>query len=213
MDTVFFETDTIRLSMRSPETGRALMANVYTLQGVENADGTLRQMSIGQLVMAVCLKRATKLEADVVQQMTEMAANTDQLNAFSTLETKLLAYQTENDKITDPANKKKGGTWAQLGYKESELPSGESLNNAWSTWLNAACKTNYGFNSGSVLTDDEISQVCTTLEESMDSLNTVSQEKLIEIQSLTSKRDDTYTLISNMLKSVYTVLTGNANNL
>ena len=47
----------------------------------------------------------------------------------------------------------------------------------------------------------------------MDSLNTISQDTLINLQSLTAKRDQTYDLVSNALKSFNTVLVGNANNI
>ena len=55
--------DQIYLSMTSPETGEYLTGNVYTVDGVYEADGvTLRSLSIGGLVMALCLKRAHDLE-------------------------------------------------------------------------------------------------------------------------------------------------------
>ena len=54
--------DQIYLSMTSPETGEYLTANVYTVDGVTNADGSRRLLSIGGLVMALCLKRAHDLE-------------------------------------------------------------------------------------------------------------------------------------------------------
>ena len=55
--------------------------------------------------------------------------------------------------------------------------------------------------------------VISTLEDKMDSLNTISQDTLIDLQSLTAKRDQTYDLVSNALKSFNTVLVGNANNI
>ena len=55
--------DQIYLSMTDPDTGAYLTADVYTVDGVYEADGvTLRRLSVGQLVMALCLKRATDLE-------------------------------------------------------------------------------------------------------------------------------------------------------
>ena len=46
--------DQIYLSMTSPDTGEYLTANVYTVDGVCEADGvTPRCLSIGQLVMAI----------------------------------------------------------------------------------------------------------------------------------------------------------------
>ena len=50
-----FVTEQIDLSMCSTQTGLPMTANVYTLEGVTAADGSPRLMSIGQLVMAICL--------------------------------------------------------------------------------------------------------------------------------------------------------------
>ncbi|MBQ6247814.1 MAG: hypothetical protein IJK04_13170, partial [Kiritimatiellae bacterium] len=60
-----------------------------------------------------------------------------------------------------------------------------------------------------ILLDDFIS----ALEAKMDEKNSFSQQKMIELQSQTSKRDQCYDMISNILKSLNTVLVGNANNL
>ena len=51
------------------------------------------------------------------------------------------------------------------------------------------------------------------LESAMDSKNSFSQQTMIKLQSLTNKRDQAYDLISNALKSINTVLTGNVNNM
>ena len=53
----------------------------------------------------------------------------------------------------------------------------------------------------------------TKMEAKMDSLNTFSQQKMIDLQSQTTKRDQAYDMISNVLKSLNTVLVGNANNM
>ena len=53
----------------------------------------------------------------------------------------------------------------------------------------------------------------TAIEAKMDSKNTFSQQTMIELQSLTAKRDQSYDMISNVLKSLNTVLVGNANNM
>ena len=59
----------------------------------------------------------------------------------------------------------------------------------------------------------EVGDFIKEIEAKMDSLNSVSQTTLIDIQSLTATRDDTYNLVSNVLKSLQTVLIGNVNNL
>jgi len=51
------------------------------------------------------------------------------------------------------------------------------------------------------------------LEAAMDSKNSFSQQTMIELQSQTTKRDQSYDMVSNVLKSLNTVLVGNANNM
>ena len=63
--------------------------------------------------------------------------------------------------------------------------------------------------SASLTYDDFIAAI----ESAMDSCNSFSQQKMIELQSQTSKRDQAYDMISNILKSVNTVLVGTANNM
>ena len=46
----------------------------------------------------------------------------------------------------------------------------------------------------------------------MDEKNSFSQQSMIELQSLTNKRDQSYDMVSNILKSLNTVMTGNVNN-
>jgi hypothetical protein len=39
---------------------RTAKANIYTVSGVTNSDGTLRQLSMAELVMVICLSRAAE---------------------------------------------------------------------------------------------------------------------------------------------------------
>ena len=50
------------------------------------------------------------------------------------------------------------------------------------------------------------------IESKMDEKNSFSQQTMIELQSLTSKRDQSYDMVSNVLKSLNTVLVGIVNN-
>jgi hypothetical protein len=52
----------------------------------------------------------------------------------------------------------------------------------------------------------------TQIEAKMDEKNSFSQQKMIELQSLTNKRDQSYDMISNILKSLNTTMTGIVNN-
>ena len=190
-----FETHTIDLSLRDSSTNRPLTANVYTLEGVTNVDGTLREMSIGQLVMAICLSRATELEADIVALMEKMSENTAQLEALTEADT-LLVAKTGTDTYSSITLSKSFTFVDESGVSHTCTTTDEVL---------SAFGISY---SGRTYAD-----IASDVETKMDSLNTVSQEQLIELQSQTSKRDDTYNLISNVLKSINTVLTGNVNNM
>lgn len=192
-----FVTEQIDLSMCSTQTGLPLTANVYTLEGVTAADGSPRLMSIGQLVMAICLQRAAALEEEIVDLMDSINQNTVLIDGLTKVESELVKvdvggsfdanstfmYDGESVKYIDFLRDKAGLTG---------LPS-----------LSSAGKWTY----------DQVQTVISTLEDKMDSLNTISQDTLIDLQSLTAKRDQTYDLVSNAIKSFNTVLVGNANNL
>ena len=186
-----FLTEQIDLSMCSTQTGLPLTANVYTLEGVTAADGSPRLMSIGQLVMAICLQRAAALERDIVDLMDAINQNTALINGLTTAESELVKVDV-------------GGTFT---YDGNSITYYDFLTNkAGITGLPAR-------SSDGKWNFDQVQTVISVLEDKMDSLNTISQDTLINLQSLTAKRDQTYDLVSNALKSFNTVLVGNANNI
>ena len=69
---------------------------------------------------------------------------------------------------------------------------------------------NYSIVDGSIPATD---QLITDIESKMDSMNSFSQQKMIELQSETNKRDQAYDMITNILKSLNTVQTGISNNI
>ena len=195
-----YMTNSITLSMRNPETGRPLTANVYTLDGVKAPDGTPKLMSIGQLVMAICLARATELESKIISKMEAMAETTLQLETLTGIQ-ETIVNNPDNDNLTldhtydisDWPMDWKGGTtlnnWSDLGPFLKAAPEDGG----------AGCK---GLpDTGTPSPEEVISSISSRL----DSLNTVSQEDMIELQSLTNKRDQSYELITNMLKSIGSV--------
>ena len=190
------------LSMVSPQSGEFLTARAYTVEGVENADGSLRQLSIGQLVMAICLNRASKLEADIIALMEEMSTTSAQLADMTKIEQAVIddfaanqnghAYNINNVSIsssTDGAVK----LLRDLGV----------INSTQQYVRNDSILSN-----ADIMYDDFITQI----ESKMDEKNSFSQQKMIELQSLTNKRDQSYDMISNILKSLNTTMTGIVNN-
>ena len=202
--------DTFDLSMVNPETGRYLTANFYTVEGVENADGSLRQLSIGQLVMAICLSRASKLEADIIALMEEMNTTSAELKIMTTIEEKVVGWTT-----ADPQ--------PHPGYEHlyHDTISGTGTNYDGKTYMDVlrsmgiigdgieCVRWSGSPDPNDIMYDDFI----TALESKMDEKNTFSQQKMIELQSLTNKRDQSYDMISNVLKSLNTTIIGNINNM
>ena len=193
--------DQIYLSMKNPDTGEYLMANVYTVEGVENADGSPRLLSIGQLVMALCLKRAHDLEMGyndsitgqhvdgVVEIMNSLENNTEILECLTKIETETLDgdVNLKTKKLTFQGEEM---TYYEFltGYTTIESVPEGTVNSSSSEFISA-------------------------LESEMDSKNSFSQQTMIQLQSQTTKRDQTYDMISNTLKSLNNVLVGNANNM
>ena len=192
-----FLTEQIDLSMCSTQTGLPLTANVYTLEGVTEVDGSPRLMSIGQLVMAICLQRAAALEEEIVDLMDAINQNTALINGLTTVESELVKVDV-------------GGTF---DANSTFMYDGESVKYIDFLTDKAGLTGLPSLSSDGKWTYDQVQTVISTLEDKMDSLNTISQDTLIDLQSLTATRDQTYDLVSNALKSFNTVLVGNANNM
>ena len=164
-----------------------LTANYYTVDGVNNSDGTARPLSIGQLVMALCLARATELEAKIIDVVESLNETSEDLERLTEIEKRIveatggsvnLAAEMLSDGTTDKAF---------LESKGIAVP-GDTANSS-------------------------SEQLITDIEAKMDSLNSFSQQTMIDLQSLTAKRDQSYDMISNIIKSLYTTLTTNVNNM
>ncbi len=182
--------DQIYLSMTDPDTGNYLTANIYTVDGVYEADGvTPRVLSIGQLVMAICLQRAAELEGSIIDKMATMELASTQLELMTEIESNILAGDVDMSAKKVTYNGQQYTYYAFLTevMEIENVPRGTA--NADSTDL------------------------LTAIEAKMDEKNTFSQQTMIELQSLTAKRDQSYDMISNVLKSFSTVMTANVNNM
>jgi hypothetical protein len=182
------------LSLVSPETGEYLTARTYTVDGVLGVDNQPRQLSIGQLVMAICLQRATALEADIVELMEDMNQNSVKLELMTQIETDILDGGANMDNINT----------SHVTYEGRDYDFRAFLVNV--VRMDAASVP-----SDFVSATD--SDFITALEAKMDEMNSFSQQKMIELQSQTSKRDQSYDMISNVLKSLNTVQVGIVNNM
>lgn len=182
--------DQIYLSMQDTDTGEYLTANVYTVDGVYEVDGvTPRMLSIGQLVMALCLQRAAQLEADIVTKMNDLEKVSEMLECMTEIEENVLAGEVE---MSRKRVEYKGVEYTYADFLETvvrmtDVPHGK--------------------------VDANSEDFITALESEMDSNNSFSQQTMIQLQSQTTKRDQAYDMISNVLKSLNNVLTGIVNNM
>ena len=170
----------------------SLTANYYTVPGVTNPDGTPRALSIGQLVMALCLQRATELEAEIVATVKSLNKTSEDLERLTEIESAIV-------EATD----------SQVNLKTAKL-KGTNI-----SYYDFLTQSQYGIGLTGVpeTANSSSEQLITDIEAKMDAHNSFSQQTMIELQSQTAKRDQSYDMISNILKSLNTTLMTNVNNM
>jgi len=192
------ETVEFNLSMTDVDTGEYLTGRTYSLV-VTDADGvtqtTLTNLSIAQLVMAVCLERAVKIEADIIETMNALNRTSSELQALT---------EMENDIVTADG---KAGNYVDLATKTLSTDSTKTY---------YAALEEMGIDrqvlDAAVHASSESADLITAIEKAMDQRNSINQETMINLQSITSKRDQSYDMIANISKSLYQVATGIVNN-
>ena len=184
------------LSMADIDTGMRLQAKTYSIQ-VENADGVMETklsgLSIGQLVMAVCLERAVEKENEIISIMNTLNNTSSELENLTEIETAIVNVDAKSSQSVNLATKTLTNKpdYTYQAYLQELL--GDSV-------------------TVPATANSDSSELITQIETAMDKRNSINQQTMIELQSATSKRDQAYDMISNMLKSLHTVMTGIVNN-
>lgn len=173
-------------------TSASYKVNLYTYNGAEG-------LTLGELLMAICLYRANTVEASTVSIMDVMSKDTARLNVISQLATDIVntafgAKFSASTMITTEA----GIQVTVYSYMTSDLgiPAASIPGGASAEWNN-----------------DERTTVYSLLKTKMDALNSISQENMIELQSLINKRDQSYNLASNGVKLMLNSGIAVANNI
>ena len=198
-----FTTHTIDLLVNDPshstriqdhfaEGQTSLTANYYTVEGVTNPDGSPRALSIGQLVMALCLQRATELEAEIIKIVEDLNKTSEDLERLTEIESAIV-----------------NATDSSVNLKTTKL-TGTDI-----SYYDFLTNSEYGMGLKNVpeTANSSSEQLITDIEAKMDSHNSFSQQTMIDLQSQTAKRDQSYDMISNILKSLHTTLMTNVNNM
>ena len=208
----------LELSMISPETGNPITANLYEVPGIA------RQLSISELVMAICLAKATAIEEEIVGRMELLSRLTVNLESLTEAQSQLTGMMVEAkdasgkvihgalEYISDLTGYKYAGnpfnltvTWYSDDGTSKTYPKIERYSELKRFLLDADVKIDDSMT--------KIAEVVQAVSSRIDMLNTTNQKDMIELQSMTNKRDNRYELITNMLKSIGTVLTSITSNL
>ena len=200
-----FGTQLMPLTMRNPETGRIMTATVYTLDGV---DGLL---SMGQLVMAICLSRAADVESDLVKVMKEVNQTSEKLKCLTRIQAELVKWYEEH-----PADAKYGFEMTDDSWTYTDKDSGKTYSSGnWREFLtdDTGCGMTEDLLKKTTLTRPEVETLIDSVSDTLDGNNSISQDQLISMQSLTTKRDQAHDMVMNILKSFSSQEIGNANNL
>lgn len=209
-----FSVGTIDLSSYDDVTGLKNTANVYYVEGIA------RPLSLAQLVMAVCLERAATKESKVVELMNTLANTTKAIEQLSWLENILVGFSDTG--IPKLAKDKRPGLpydlhaceWYSIlasdqeppegcyGYA-NQAPPGQGDKGRWTNWLESLGVKPFPVGTMSeTYSAADVSKILDAIETRLDSLNTTSQKDMIMLQSETTKRDQTYDLITVMVKSI-----------
>lgn len=193
-----FTCDSITLSSYDETTGLQNTARVYRVEGID------RELSIAELVMAICLNQGAKLEAEIVEMMSKMDETTRRINELTNVENMLVPLLDEG--IGEPA-------W-QFSKITGTPPSGCSPSDSWMEYVAGfGVQIDPALMNKATLTRDELQTVVTAIENQLDALNTNSQSDMIKLQSSVNKRDQSYDLDTAMVKSIATANNGIAANM
>ena len=171
----------------------SLSGSCYYVDGVFiEGTSTLRPLSIGQLVMALCLSRAAELESEIVEIANTLESSSEKLENLAEIENAIVGAENGS----------------QIDLKSRRLPSGV-------TYYAYLTEKAYGISISSVPSKADFSSedLISEIESKMDSLNSFSQQTMIDVQAMVNKRDQSYDMLTNILKSVFTTLSTNAGNL
>ncbi len=191
------ETVEFDLSMADVDTGAYLTARTYNIT-VTDADGvtvtTLEGLSIGQLVMALCLERAVEMENKIIETMNSLNTTSSQLQALTEIETAIVEKNGRNGESLTLSSQ-------TVKYNDGLYQYDEFLEQV------------IGLSSIPATASSESTDLINDIEKAMDQRNSMNQQTMIGLQSATSKRDQSYDMIANISKSLNQIQVGIVNNM
>lgn len=146
----------------------------------------LEGLSFGQLIMAVCCRRAAAIESQSVVKMNELTATTAWLEAVSSVARQIFTAAS----LDEPAD------IAASGYVCRKAARAPTLRD----FLANECGVDAAYLS--VASADARTTLFAQVKTAMDSASTQSQQQTIDLQSLVSRRDVTYNTSAATVKAL-----------
>lgn len=169
---------TIAVSRYAPQEARAI--EVYTYAGNEG-------MTFGQLVMAVCCKRAAAIEAQSVNAMNRVTETSSWLEALSAATQQMLSASNLSETVN-------------LGSSGYVCKKTSSQTPTLKDFLQYECGIDSSYLD--ISTYDKRMQLFDQVKTQIDTAARQSQEETIELQSLVSKRDVTFNTSAATVKAI-----------
>ena len=171
--------------------------------------GDLTDLSMARYAAAICLTRATELEANSVTLMETLSQQTDALEILAQVEEAAMDvvtidntyyvkdFQVTNNDVTqswvDVLRKTLGCTFSVMAYGSYPLPD----------YYDEGIEPNQPY---VYLAHEQYDQLIAEIESKMDAFNSLSQDTMIDLQAVLDRRDQSYTLLTAIL-----TLCGDAN--
>ncbi len=183
--------ETIAENRYAPAGAQAI--NLYAT-GLEGGSS----LTLAQLVMAVCFRSAATYESQSVLKMNMMTAGSTKLDDASAWLEQIVAGV-----FNEPNDAQSALTFLTetMGILESELPVIK--------WSVTPGVVNSKLDVSSY---DKRMQAASALKEKMEVLTRSQQQDMIDLQTLINRRDVAYTTSSNIVRTLGTSMSGDANN-
>lgn len=183
------QIETIGTNVYAPKDAADI--NLYAFNGAYD-------LTLAQLVMAVCIRQAALIERGCVTKMNEINASANWLSALSLVGEQIM-QKSNLDAVVD---------LSRTGYSPKKVPMRTSIRSFLVQELGQAASSL----PDNIRTHDNKSKAFALLKNAMNQAATNNQEQMIELQSYISRRDSTYNTSASAIKKLGTSMNVTAGN-
>lgn len=183
------QVEKIGVNAHAPEGASDI--NLYAYNGVMG-------MTLGQLMMCICIRRAAVIEEQSVLKMNEINASAAWLEILAQVGERILTRSS----LTATLN------LTRSSYVPTKVPTVTTYRD----FLALEVGLGYSAVPTSLTTPDARTNLYRQLTEKMSAASTSNQEQMIALQSLLSRRDATYNASASTIKKLGTTMNVSASN-